>query len=106
MTTTELSDPLTDLDNKMTIAAVAARAGVNPSTAWRWVLRGVGGVRLSTFVLGGKRYTTPQRLARFLRERTAVAAGELIGEPSPAAEARRRTREIAAADAELAQEGL
>ncbi len=34
---------------------VAKRAGVNPSTAWRWALKGVRGVVLETFAMGIKR---------------------------------------------------
>ena len=103
MSTAELDDCLADLDRRMSIPEVARRAGVSMTTAWRWVLRGVDGVRLSTFVVGKSRYTTPDRLAQFIRERTAVVEGK-ITQPS-ATDVRRRDKEIVAADAENEAEG-
>ena len=39
-----------------------------PSTSslWRWSTRGVRGVRLESFCIGGKRYTTEKAVGRFL----------------------------------------
>jgi hypothetical protein len=40
----------------------------NPSAAtmWRWALRGVDGVKLESFKIGGRRYTTAEALDRFV----------------------------------------
>jgi hypothetical protein len=40
----------------------------NPSAAtmWRWAIRGVDGVKLETFKIGGRRYTTPESVEKFL----------------------------------------
>ena len=40
----------------------------NPSqaTMWRWALRGVDGVKLETFKIGGRRYTTPESVEKFV----------------------------------------
>ena len=40
----------------------------NPSTAtmWRWAHRGVDGVKLETFKIGGRRYTTAEALDVFV----------------------------------------
>ena len=37
------------------------------STVWRWVLRGVKGHRLESFLVGGRRYTTREAVGRFFR---------------------------------------
>ena len=40
----------------------------NPSAAtlWRWALRGVDGVKLETFKIGGRRYTSPDSVEKFV----------------------------------------
>ncbi len=40
------------------------------STLHRWRLRGIGGVRLETIRLGGRRFTSEQALTRFFRATT------------------------------------
>jgi hypothetical protein len=47
---------------------------VHPSTLWRWALRGLGGVRLETTMVGGTRVTTEEALRRFF-ESLAARAG-------------------------------
>lgn len=39
---------------------------VHVSTVWRWVYRGVGGVKLESIKIGGTRYTSREALRRFL----------------------------------------
>lgn len=36
------------------------------STVWRWVLNGVGGRRLESWKVGGRRVTTKEALLRFI----------------------------------------
>ena len=43
------------------------------STLHRWRLCGVRGVRLETFLCGGKRFTSHEALARFFKATTAAA---------------------------------
>jgi hypothetical protein len=38
----------------------------SPATMWRWALRGVDGVKLETFKIGGRRYTTPDSVEKFV----------------------------------------
>jgi hypothetical protein len=39
---------------------------VDVSTVWRWAQRGVGGVKLETVKVGGKKLTSRQALSRFI----------------------------------------
>jgi hypothetical protein len=38
----------------------------SPATMWRWAVKGVDGVKLETFKIGGRRYTTAEALDRFV----------------------------------------
>jgi hypothetical protein len=73
----------------------------NPSNAtlWRWMLKGVKGVRLSTIVIGGRRYLTRAAAEEFIHATTAAANR---GERMPTRTARQRDRDIEAARRELA----
>lgn len=71
--------------------------GVGVATIWRWVQRGVRGIRLETIMVGGTRMTTPEALARFFAEVTAVADSKL----TPRRVARQREQAIEAAEREL-----
>ncbi len=78
------------------------RRGVNVSTLWRWIQRGIHGVRLESTLVGGIRMSTRQALARFFAATTAAADGTT----SPVRTNRQRERSIAAAEKEWAAEGL
>ena len=67
------------------------------STLWRWYRRGIRGVRLETYVLAGRRFTSVEALERFAAATTAAANGERPPVRTP----RQRERAIAAAEAEL-----
>lgn len=43
----------------------------HPATVCRYALRGVGGVKLQTWMVGGKRMTTVFAVEKFIQERTA-----------------------------------
>jgi hypothetical protein len=74
----------------------------HPSTMWRWCLRGVRGIRLESWVVGGRRYTTADAIARFIAATTAAANGE-----RPASRtSRQREEAIDRADEELRKEGF
>ena len=90
-------------EKQLTLPQAAKRLGVNPSTCWRWVLNGVRGVRLETFSVGVKRFTTIESLERFIERTTAAAAGAPpISVRTPA----QRERDISRAEAELAKMGV
>jgi hypothetical protein len=75
---------------------------VHSSTGWRWVQRGVRGIKLETILIGGRRYTSHEALQRFFERTTAAAAGEL----PPVRTAKQRERDIARAERELADAGI
>jgi Protein of unknown function (DUF1580) len=47
--------------------------GINASTMWRWVQRGVKGQRLESVMIGGIRMSSREALARFFVATTAAA---------------------------------
>lgn len=59
-------------------AEVEKLTGTRPhrSTIERWRLRGSRGVRLATFLAGGRRFTTRESILRFLADTTAAADGD------------------------------
>ena len=65
------------LEEQRRSTQLAQREGVNATTIWRWTLRGVrGGIRLESFIVGGRRYTTEQAFTRFVERITAAADSE------------------------------
>ncbi|MGA2619871.1 MAG: DUF1580 domain-containing protein [Thermoguttaceae bacterium] len=40
--------------------------GISRATLWRWMLRGIGGVRLESVKIGGVRYVTRKAVERFV----------------------------------------
>lgn len=82
------------------VPAYLARSGgrrMHRSTAFRWVLRGVGARRLESVRLGGVRYTSVEALARFADHRST---------PSDAPLSARREAEIARAEEACARAGI
>jgi hypothetical protein len=55
--------------------------GPNLATVWRWSDRGVRGVKLETWMVGGRKVTTPAAVDRFLAALSAPAA---VAPPPPA----------------------
>ena len=45
------------------------------STIWRWIQRGIDGIRLETVKVGGKRFTSAEALERFIQATTAASGG-------------------------------
>ena len=60
--------------NRLTLPKTARELAVSPATVARWATRGVRGVRLRTFVLGGRRFTTPALIEEFMALSTAAAS--------------------------------
>lgn len=78
------------------------RKGVNVSTVWRWIQRGIHGVRLESTLVGGIRMSTREALARFFAATTAAADSTT----PPVRTSRQRERQISAAEKELADAGI
>ncbi len=92
-------------ERRLSLAALAAREGVNASTVWRWSLRGCRGVKLESFSIGAKRFTTAEAFARFVEATTAVAQGGAATAPTVRTN-RQREAAIKRAEAELADAGI
>jgi hypothetical protein len=65
-------------EKKISLAALARREGVNPTTCWRWAGRGVEGIVLESFSIGGRRWTTEEAFERWVAAVTAKKAGASI----------------------------
>ncbi|MEX2288269.1 MAG: DUF1580 domain-containing protein [Planctomycetaceae bacterium] len=60
-------------ETRISLAEAGRLAGnVNPATIWRWRTKGVKGVKLETFAIGGRQYTTREALERFITGVTAA----------------------------------
>jgi len=66
-------EPLFDLSSAIERLAEATGLGVHRSTVYRWVTRGVGGIRLGSVRLGGRVYTSEEAIRRFGSALTAHA---------------------------------
>lgn len=68
------------LSDLLTLAQAARTFPVrpSPSTLWRWRSRGIGGVRLETVMVGGRRYVSREALERFVGELTAAREPQII----------------------------
>jgi hypothetical protein len=76
----------------------------NLSTVYRHFGRGCRGIRLETFVAGGRRYTTLESIARFIERTTANSPGASLAPSRPTN--RQREAEIAKAELEAKEAGL
>ncbi len=87
-------------ENRVSMTELARQLGVTIPTIWRWRQRGVRGVRLETFMLGGRRFTTQEAHRRFVEATTLAANGPML--PATAARTnRQRQAAIARAEKEL-----
>jgi hypothetical protein len=92
-------------ETRLSLTQLAHAEGVSVPTPWRWAQRGVRGIVLETFSVGGRRYTTREAFGRFVERSTAAAKGGPA--PSPAARSnRQRDAAIRRAEAELADAGI
>jgi hypothetical protein len=72
------------------------------ASCWRWVLQGVGGVKLESAVIGGKRFTSHEAIQRFVDRRTAATDDNA----PPSLTSPKREREISRAEREATEAGL
>lgn len=89
-----------ELDRYLTFPEAAASLPGKPSvsTIHRWRLKGVRGIRLSTVVIGGRRFVDRAALEDFIRATTLARDG-----PPPSED---RSSSIASAESYLDQAGL
>lgn len=91
-------------ENRVSMTELARQLDVTIPTIWRWRQRGVRGVQLETFMLGGRRYTTQEAHCRFVERTTAAANGT---QPSATTRnSRQRQAAIARAERELDAAGI
>lgn len=55
----------------------------SPSKCWRWYMKGIQGIRLQTWLVGGKRLTTLAAVREWIQERTQQAAEEHVPSDGP-----------------------
>ena len=86
----------------ITVAAREVPGRPHVSTIWRWVNRGIRGIKLETVMVGGRRFTSREALERFHQRITAASAGE----PLPVRTTRQLARDIDQARRELEEAGI
>jgi hypothetical protein len=59
-------DPRLLSETRLTLAQLAHRERVGIATVWRWTLNGTKGVRLESFKVGGRKFTTSEAFERFV----------------------------------------
>lgn len=70
-------------------------------TVWRWMQRGVRGIKLESVVIGGRRYTSRESGQRFIERTTSAATGQATGQVST-----RRAMALERAERELDDSGV
>jgi hypothetical protein len=53
-------------EQRISLADLAEREGIHPSSVWRWCTEGFKGTRLESFFVGNKRFTTNEAYGRWL----------------------------------------
>ena len=87
-------------ESRLRMPEAAKRIGVNVSTIWRWVLRGVRGHKLESALIGGQRFTSIEALERFIgRINTPTGISSSVRTP------KQREKAIAAAEQALINAG-
>ncbi len=81
-------------------AGLVPPRGISTATMTRWVQHGVRGAKLETVIVGGRRLTSREALARFF------AAQNPVETPSPAVTKSQRRRQAETADRLLAEAGI
>lgn len=91
-------------EDRLTLNELARQEALSPCTIWRWTGRGVKGVQLETFTVGGRRFTTKQAFKRFVEATTAAASGQPAA--SVVRTSRQREAAILKAERELEKAGI
>ena len=69
------------------------------ATLWRWVYRGVRGIRLESVVCGGRRYTSTEAVRRFMATTNGAISPGRLQSPN-------RNAAVLQAEDELAADGI
>lgn len=93
---------LPPIAERLTFSAAAQKIGVHVATLWRWATAGCRGVRLQSWSIGARRFTTATAIDQFMIDTTAAATGE----PLPVRTPRQRTVAIAKARQQLEAAGV
>lgn len=91
-------------ESRVSFSEAARLENVHVASVHRWKLRGVHGVKLESFVFGGRRYTTLEAIERFKRRTTQAVDGLPLDATSPTST--RRKSAIEAAERELEKAGI
>ncbi|MFO0788181.1 MAG: DUF1580 domain-containing protein [Pirellulales bacterium] len=92
-------------ETKISIAALARREGVSLPTPWRWCVKGIGGRRLESFMLGGRRYTTEEAYRRWIHGMTSDHDGACDQPAMPSPTTKQREAAVSADERELIEQG-
>ena len=57
-------------ERRLSLTKLAQRENVNTSTVWRWAQKGVRGIHLETYRIGGRRFTSEEAFCRFVTQTT------------------------------------
>jgi hypothetical protein len=91
-----------DMHNEtlLAIAEVSDHVPTHPhvATVWRWIQKGIRGVRLESVLIGGMRYTSKEALQRFFEGSNASTNGTQSRRTQPV----RKQAAIEAAEREFA----
>lgn len=63
---------------RMSLSKAARRVGVHTGTLWRWALSGVGGRKLVTVKIGGRRFVLVRDLEEFLEAANSNSASPSV----------------------------
>jgi hypothetical protein len=92
-------DDFQDSPLSLSEAAAICPGQPNVATLWRWCLKGCRGIRLNSYVIGGRRFTDRASIEEFRQLTTAAAEARLRNPlPAPAVAAPRRRKQHDAAD--------
>ena len=97
-----VSLPLAPPEERISLPKLANEQGVSPVSTWRWALRGMAGVKLPTFCVGNKRFTTRPAFATWCEAVTVARSGQ----PVPSRTNRQREAAIDRAEKQLAELGV
>lgn len=63
-------------------AAASTKASLSYWTLYRWATEGLRGVKLESWFIGGKRYTSMAAIDRFNARQTALRNGQAVDPPT------------------------
>jgi len=91
-------------EQRISMTELAHREKVAIPTIWRWRQKGIRGVRLESFMVGGRRFTTHEAFVRFVERTTKAVDGELA--TTKVRTNRQRMADIARAERLLDEAGI